>query len=154
MEIKDINDFSKSWSDEKPAKVYMQFVELLSELKARDLPDHLISFINLSVDKINASTTEGIQLIKLIKQEQNLILKQLEKKMKIVPINYYRNLWLVLGMTVYGLPLGVSIGISIGNIALLGIGLPIGMVIGMAVGLSLDKKALQEGRQLSFEVKD
>jgi hypothetical protein len=153
MEIKDLNDISKSWPDEKLAKVYTQFVELLKELKTRDLTENLISLINLSVDKINASTTESKQLKKLIKQEQTLILKQLEKEMKIVPINYYRNLWLVLGMTAFGLPLGVSFGLSIGNIAFLGIGLPIGMVIGIAVGSNMDKKALEEGRQLNFEVK-
>ncbi|UJP65106.1 hypothetical protein [Mongoliitalea daihaiensis] len=153
MKLKDLDSLSNNLSEDKVAIVFAQFSELLKELKTRDLTENLISLINLSVDKINASTTESKQLKKLIKQEQNLILKQLEKEMKVVPINYYRNLWLVLGMTTFGLPMGVSIGLSLGNIGLLGIGLPIGMVIGMAVGSNIDKKALKEGRQLNFEVK-
>ena len=153
MKLKDLHSLSNNLSEEKVAIVYAQFSELIEELKTRDLPENLMSLINLSVDKINTLTTESKQLKKLIKQEQNLILKQLEKEMKVVPINYYRNLWLVLGMTTFGLPMGVSIGLSLGNIGLLGIGLPIGMVIGMAVGSNMDKKALQEGRQLNFEVK-
>ncbi|MGY6520549.1 MAG: hypothetical protein ACXIUD_02410 [Mongoliitalea sp.] len=154
MNLKELNGISNSTPDEKLAKVYTQFSELLNELKTRDLPTSIIGLVNLSIDKINASTVVGNQLKKLIKQEQSLILKQLEKEMKVVPINYYRNLWLVLGMTTFGLPFGVSIGLSLGNLAFLGIGLPFGMVIGMAVGYNMDKKALQEGRQLNFEVKN
>jgi hypothetical protein len=57
-------------------------------------------------------------------------------------------------MTTFGLPIGVSIGLSLGNIGLLGIGLPIGMVIGLAFGSKLDKKALTENRQLNIELKN
>jgi hypothetical protein len=37
---------------------------------------------------------------------------------------------------------------------LLAIGLPIGMGIGIAVGTSMDKKAMNEGRQLDIEIKN
>lgn len=73
--------------------------------------------------------------------------------MKLVPKNYYRNLWMILGMTTFGLPLGVAFGLSLGNIGLLALGLPIGMVIGLAVGSSLDKKASENGKQLDIELK-
>jgi hypothetical protein len=49
--------------------------------------------------------------------------------------------------------MGVAFGISLGNLGLLGLGLPIGMAVGVGVGSMMDKKALQEGRQLDFEVK-
>ncbi|MFY8110592.1 MAG: hypothetical protein ACOVKP_01170 [Flavobacterium sp.] len=87
-------------------------------------------------------------------QKQTKIIKLLEKELKIVPKNYYRNLWSALGMSVFGLPMGAALGLSIGNIGLLGIGLPIGMLIGMLVGSQMDKKAFQEGRQLAIEIKD
>ena len=74
--------------------------------------------------------------------------------MKIVPINHYRNLWMVIGMSAFGLPLGVAYGTSIGNIGMMAIGLPIGMVIGIAIGTNMDKKALADGRQLSIEIKN
>jgi hypothetical protein len=37
--------------------------------------------------------------------------------------------------------------------AFMGLWLPIGMAIGMAVGSVLDRKAQEDGRQLSVEVK-
>ena len=89
----------------------------------------------------------------MLKQKRFKIIKLLEKELKIVPKNYYRNLWFIVGMSVFGLPLGVAFGISIGNLGLLGIGLPIGMVIGIAVGSGMDKKAHKEGRQLNIEIK-
>ena len=76
-----------------------------------------------------------------------------EKELKIVTKNYYRNLWMVLGMSAFGLPLGVAFGLSLGNIGLLAIGLPIGMAIGTLVGSKLDKKALESGKQLDIELK-
>jgi hypothetical protein len=63
-------------------------------------------------------------------------------------------MWMLFGMSGIGLPIGVAFGLSIGNIGLLGLGLPIGMAIGLAIGMSLDKKALNEGRQLNIEIKN
>ncbi|WP_051416939.1 hypothetical protein [Sediminibacterium salmoneum] len=60
---------------------------------------------------------------------------------------------MVVGMSAFGLPIGVAFGMSIGNLGMLGIGLPIGMAIGIGVGSSLDNKAKLAGRQLAFEVK-
>jgi hypothetical protein len=73
--------------------------------------------------------------------------------MKLVPKDYYRSLWMTLGMSAFGIPMGVVFGISMGSMAYLGIGLPIGLVIGIAVGTAMDKKALEEGRQLDVEIK-
>lgn len=154
MEIKELNSIQNNFTDDKLTKIYNQFVELLNELNRRELPENIVSSVNLGIDKINSSTLTVKALIKSIKEEQTSILKQIEKELKLVPKNYYRNLWLVLGMTVFGLPIGASFGLIIGNIGLLGLGLPIGMAIGIAVGTKLDKKALNEGRQLSIEIKN
>ena len=62
-------------------------------------------------------------------------------------------MWLAIGMSAFGLPIGVAFGLSIGNIGLMAIGLPIGMAIGAAVGTGMDKKALEAGRQLDIEIK-
>jgi drug/metabolite transporter (DMT)-like permease len=88
-----------------------------------------------------------------MKKTQTQIIKLIEKKHKLVTKNHYRNTWLAIGMAVFGIPLGVAFGTSLGNMALLGIGLPIGMAIGMGVGTGMDKKALEEGRQLDLEIK-
>jgi hypothetical protein len=93
-------------------------------------------------------------MTKLIKQKQSFIIKQVEKAHKIVPKNYYRTMYMLFGMSGIGIPIGVAFGLSIGNLGLLGLGLPIGMGIGVAIGSSLDKKALNTGRQLNIEMKN
>lgn len=135
------------------SKLYNQFGDLLKELKKKELPQHIVTALNQTVEELNNATVTDNELKKLVKKQQTAILRLLEKELKIVPKNYYRNIWLVLGMSAFGLPLGVMFGSIKGNMGLLGIGLPIGMVIGMAAGSAMDKKALREGRQLDMEIK-
>ncbi|MCU0338062.1 MAG: hypothetical protein MUF12_09440 [Sediminibacterium sp.] len=134
-------------------KAYSQLNLLLNALQAKVLPQDTSNTIDQAIDEINAIADTDRLLIKKVKEKQNAIIKLLEKQHKIVPKNYYRNLWMVVGMSAFGLPIGVAFGMSIGNLAMLGIGMPIGMAIGIGVGSSMDKKALEEGRQLDFEVK-
>jgi hypothetical protein len=150
-ELKNREDISK---DEKLNRMYSQFGELLNELKKKELSQDICKLINESVDILNLSTLNSTPLTKLLRQKQTAILKQVEKEHKIVPKNHYRTLWMALGMSAFGLPIGVAFGLSIGNIGLLAIGLPIGMGIGIAVGMSMDKKAMNEGRQLNIEIKN
>jgi len=154
MNIKELNNKQINTTDAKQSKIYAQFGELLNELRKREAPENIEKSVNDHVDEINSSTLTGNQLTKFITQKQASLLKQIEKELKVVPKNYYRNLWMLFGFTGIGLPIGVAFGLSIGNIGLLGIGLPIGMAIGLAIGASLDKKALTQGRQLNIEIKN
>ncbi|WP_316785315.1 hypothetical protein [Pedobacter frigiditerrae] len=154
MNIIELNNKQINSTDNKQSKIYAQFGELLNELRKREAPENIEKSVNDFVDEINSSTLTGNQLTKLITQKQTSLLKQIEKELKVVPKNYYRNLWMLFGFTGIGLPIGVAFGLSIGNIGLLGIGLPIGMAIGLAIGASLDKKALTQGRQLNIEIKN
>jgi len=154
MNIKELNKRQDISIDKKISEKYDQFKGLLNELRKKELNQNIVQFINERVDILNASTLNGVQLTKLLKQKQSEILKKVEKEHKIVPKNYYRTMWILFGMSGIGLPIGVAFGLSIGNIGLLGIGLPIGMAIGFAIGISLDKKALNEGRQLEIEIKN
>ncbi len=140
-------------NDIKLNKIYSQFEDLLKELEKKVLTQNIITFINDCIEQINSSSLEGQELRKLVKQKQTTILKKLEKELKIVPKNYYRNLWIILGMSAFGIPFGMAFGLSIGNLGFLGLGMPIGMAIGAAIGSKMDKKALEEGRQLGLEVK-
>jgi hypothetical protein len=121
-------------------------------LRKKDLPDKLVLSINKDIDEINAPSPSIRVLKTLIRKKQLTIIQLLEKELKLVCKNHYRNTWLALGMTVFGLPLGVVFGSLMDNMALLSIGLPIGMGIGIAIGTSLDKKASDEGRQLDIEM--
>ena len=153
MRLKSLNKNSDHITDEKLKLIYDQFEKLISELENKDLTDDLVKFINGKIEEINTHANLGKELRKKIKKDQTEIIRRLEKELKIVPKNYYRTTWLAIGMAAFGLPLGAAFGASMGNMAFLGIGLPIGMVIGMAVGTTMDKKALEEGRQLDLEIK-
>ena len=153
MNIIELNERQNLSADTKTNRIYIQLEELLNQLRKRNLPENIIDSVNQDIEVVNAASLIGNDFRKLVKQKQNKIIKLLEKDLKVVPKNYYRNMWLALGMSVFGLPIGVAFGASIGNMGLLGVGLPIGMAIGALVGSKMDKKALEEGRQLNIEIK-
>lgn len=154
MKISELKPRPEIDRDSKSKETFLQFERLLSELRKRELPDEIVSDINSDLDEINSIADSGKTFRKKVREKQPRIIRTLEKKQKIVPRNYYRNMWLAIGMAVFGIPFGVVFGISLGNMAFIGIGLPIGMVIGIAVGAEMDKKAFREGRQLDIEIKN
>lgn len=137
----------------KAFNAYQQLGRLLNALEVKELPIETIDLINNEIEQLNSISVINEYFIKATKEKENRVIKLIEKKHKIVPKNYYKKLWMVLGMSAFGIPMGVAFGVSIGNLGMLGIGLPIGMAIGVGVGSSMDKKAFNEGRQLDFEVK-
>lgn len=153
MEILELNPRPELAADQKSYAAFSQFSAMVTSLKEKELNTNVVTALNESIQSINNSALKGRDFTKLIKSKQQGFLKLLEKEQKIVPKNYYRTLWMLLGMTSFGLPMGVAFGMAMGNIGLLGLGLPIGMAIGLAVGANMDKKAATEGRQLAFEVK-
>lgn len=154
MEIKSLKQRPEIPEDAKSKEFFFHIEKLLSELRKKELPDETVVAINKDVDEINSISDSGKAFRKKVRQKQTEIIKRLEQELKIVPKNYYRNMWLAIGMAVFGIPLGVVFGISLDNMAFIGIGLPIGMTIGMGVGASMDKKAFSEGRQLDIEIKN
>ena len=153
MEIKELKKRPSMDQNKKLISAYAQFDQLLTELKKKELPEEIVKSINNGIDQINSVSESENELRKQIRKTQSGILKLIEKELKLVTKNHYRNTWLALGMAAFGIPLGVAFGTSSGNMGLIGIGLPIGMVIGMAVGSDLDKKAVKSGRQLDVEIK-
>lgn len=151
-----INEIIQKPDIEKNVKLkeaYIQFEKLLFELRKKNLPVGLVISINKDIEELNSTFSSGEVMRKKIKKIQTKIINLLEKEIKLVPKNYYSNLWLTLGMAAFGIPIGVALGASIGNMAFIGIGLPIGLAVGIAVGSEMDKKALKEGRQLDMEIK-
>ena len=153
MNIIELTERADISENAKLGEIYAQFQELLKELRKKELPQKIIEFVNHVIDNINSTSLTGSALGKLLKEEQTKIIKLLEKELKIVPKEYYQNLWLVLGLCVFGLPVGVVFGTILNNMALLGIGLPIGLAIGYVLGSRMDKKASEEGRQLDVKTK-
>ena len=137
----------------KASNAYQQLVKLLNALELKELPTETIDLINQEIVQLNSLSNIDKNFVNATKEMENRIIKMIEKKHKIVPINYYKKLWMVLGMSAFGIPIGVAFGLSIGNFGMLGLGIGIGMAIGVGVGTSMDKKAFNEKRQLDFEVK-
>jgi len=153
MEIKQLNLNPEQINNDKVKNLYDQMQQLIEKLNIKKLPSEIVQFINQQIEDINSTTLTGFQLYKFLKKIQTAIIKKLEADHKIVPKNYYRNLWTAVGMSAFGLPLGVVFGLSMGNIGLMALGLPIGLAVGVGVGTSIDKKALAEGRQIDMELK-
>ncbi|GLU43226.1 hypothetical protein [Allomuricauda sp. NBRC 101325] len=139
--------------DPKAKEAYDQFELLTIEIKKKRLPQEIVLAINKEINHLNSITDSDKVLRAEIRKVQSKIVGLLAQKLKIVPINYYRKTWFVLGMTVFGIPIGAALGVSLGNMAFLGIGLPIGMSIGIGLGAQMDKKAKEEDRQLDIELK-
>lgn len=152
MNIIELKERPNISTNDKLNSAYVQLGEFLKELRKKELPHNVIEAINNNIEEVNTSTLEGSDLRKLVKKNQSKILKVIEKELKLVPKNYYRNLWLALGISAFGLPLGVAFGSLMKNMGLLVIGLPIGLALGLAVGTHLDKKAHEAGKQLEIEL--
>jgi len=137
---------------DKTKSAYEQFERLVLEIKKKKLPEEIELVINKHITQLNSITDTDKILRNEIRKEQSKIVGMLAQKLKIVPINYFRKSWFVLGMTVFGIPIGAAFGLSLNNMAYLGIGLPVGMSIGLAMGSRMDNKAKEEGRQLDIEL--
>jgi len=132
---------------------YIQLERLILEIKKKKLPEEIVLAINKQITALNTVTKSDKNLRTEIRKTQSKVITMLAQKLKIVPINYYKKTWFVVGMTAFGIPIGAALGLSLGNMAFLGIGLPVGMSIGLAIGTHMDNKAKEEGRQLDFEIK-
>jgi hypothetical protein len=71
--------------DSKLNNLYLQFNDLLNELKKHKLPQKVTKTINQNVEELNTSVLMGKELNKRIKNNQTIILAQLDKELKIVP---------------------------------------------------------------------
>lgn len=152
MKINKLIELPLNGDNIKGVKKYYQLKKILSELENRMLPNPVAAIINDNVDALNLAIEKRMPLKKPLNTSINLIIKTLEKECNIVTRNHYRNQWLALGMTVFGVPIGVAYGLMIDNMAMLGVGIGAGMAIGLGYGSSLDKKAAREKRQLDVEV--
>lgn len=150
MKIKQLKYQGGSEDNLKLNQTKLQFEKLIEDLNTKNLSDETLVQINKDIEDLNSSVLTDDAFIKLLKEKQSKIIKLLREKHKIVSKNYYRNLWNLLGMSAFGLPIGLIYGIISDNMGMLAIGLPIGMLIGSIMGSSMDKKALKEGRQLSI----
>ena len=139
-------DHTKSLS-----KQIQKFRQLVNVLEEKKMPESIIDSINEEIKKVNQVESKKLLTAQLAKSYRN-ILKIVEKELNLVAKNHYRNMWMAIGMSAFGIPLGVAFGASLNNYGLMGVGLPIGFAIGIAVGSKKDKEAEEQGRQLDIEI--
>lgn len=123
---------------------------LLADLETRDLSPEVVDKIESEIKLINDSGIADLK--KSTAKAHRRMVKVLYEDLRLVPISYYKTLWMSLGMAAFGLPMGIAFSTALGNYAFIGIGLPIGMVIGMAVGHKKDEDAKKNGLQLNVNV--
>jgi hypothetical protein len=119
--------------------------ELIEGLYRKELNAELQEKIEetiIEVKRMKGTEREKARFIE--RRHQNLV-NFAQKSMGYVTPKFYQNLWLALGMGVFGVPLGVAYSASLDNYAFIGIGIPIGMAIGIGIGTAKDKKAKEEG---------
>jgi len=150
--LQELKDTALLEESDRLKKRFRQFNKLVDEINKVHIPEELEKIFNDMIRGLNQQQLTARLLSINIRRTQIKILKILEKELKIVTKHHYRNTWLAIGMSAFGLPLGVVFGSALGNMAFLGIGLPIGMVIGMAIGTQMDKKAVAENRQLNIQI--
>ena len=153
MKFKSLNERPDNASIPSLQKAFLQFNTMIEKLNQHNIPVDVISDVNQLIDDLDSSHVDAKKWKTQIVKKQAEILKMLEKEVKLVTKNHYRNTWMILGMSAIGLPIGVAFGASLSNMGFLGIGLPVGMAVGLAIGIQMDKKAESEGRQIDFEVK-
>src|SRR5690606_12175092 len=92
-------------------RMHEQFNALLDELKGKDIPPEVIVSVNEHTEALNASQLNDSEFEKAAKSAQAKIVKLLQRELNIVPKNYYRNLWMAIGMSAFGLPIGMAFGL-------------------------------------------
>ena len=145
-----IEELEKRQKESQPAdiqKALDSIIKLFNALENRgiapsDVDEQLKSLKRVLNAEIRAKSITAIY---------NDITRRIQKLHQLVTPGFYKNQWMVLGMTAFGLPIGLMISILTDNMALLATGLPIGMVLGMALGIQKDKKAMEEGLVLILE---
>lgn len=153
MKIKNLNKRANFNQNRRTNKKQLQFQELVTELRNRELNEDIVKTINSDIDSINSWSDSDKKIGRQLKTMQSKILKRIEKELKLVTKNHYRNSWLAVGNVVFGVPIGIAIGVITGNMAFIAIGLPMGFGMGIAIGTMLDQEAKDKGIQLNFEIK-
>jgi len=135
---------------EKEKVELMEFEKLILELNRRDIPIDVAQEIQEKIEALNSFSGNHKAFLKKIKESKKAIFDLLQKKLNLVPENYYTSLWTPLGMTVFGLSIGTALSVVTKNFSFIGIGLPIGLALGALYGKKLDEKAAREKRVLKL----
>ena len=151
MKINNCLEKAETLNNKKLTDAYKKINLLVDELNKKDIPDELVSSINTTIKDID--TFEGLEkkLMKTINKTYSNVCNMVNKELGIVGKNYYLVIWMLIGMAVFGIPLGFMFSYMLGNYAFIGLGFSMGMPLGFAIGFYKDKMAAKENRQIDIE---
>ncbi|MGB7784961.1 MAG: hypothetical protein WBL27_02570 [Salinimicrobium sp.] len=149
MPVKPLIIPAEDFSEKEKGELH-EFENLINELNRRNIPAEVAEEINKKIEDLNRYKAASKKYLKKMRGAKKGIFELLQKKLGLVPRNYYMNMWTPLGMSVFGIPLGVALSAITKNAAFIGIGLPIGLAIGSYHGKKLDKKAAEENKVLDL----
>ena len=135
----------------KLLKTFEKFGALVAVLNEKEMPAGPTRSVNEKIIAINAHAGPETDLLRDTEKAYTDTLKIIEKELGWVPKNYYTTIWMTLGMSAIGLPVGLCFSFFIDNMAFIAVGLPIGMGIGSFIGRAKDHKAEHEGKQLALK---
>lgn len=144
--IERLNELSKTTDDLKLTKWCDSIGNLLLAIEEKKVEFSELNEEITRLELLLSNETKANQLRTLYSD----ITRKMQKNYGYVTPRYYTSQWMVLGMTVFGVPFGLMFGMALDNMAFFGIGLPIGMPIGMAIGAGKDKQAEAEGKVLNI----
>ena len=124
---------------------------LLEALRGTRITEQDEEVINTAIHSLNHYHGDDKGLVDQVRLTYKRIYSYVIRELKLVPKKYYQNLWMGLGMAVFGIPIGVAMSSALGNFAFIGVGPAIGLSIGLAIGMEKDKRAAEEGRQIDYE---
>lgn len=128
-------------------KTYKNFIEILIDLKDRDLAEVKMKSIETELDKLDLKANSEIR-IKHLRRKLASFINYLKEELSLISKGYYTAIGMSLGLC-FGVALGSSVfGGSLDNSS----GLVIGMVVGMGIGRIMDTKAEKEGRVLKTNI--
>lgn len=128
------------------------FMAYVNALEEKQIEANLVEKINVIIDQINLYEKDEKTFISKLKNARSKIVVLVEKEAKLVPIGYYQNQWMALGMAAFGIPFGVMFGVALDNMAFIGLGIPFGLSIGLGLGAAKDEDAKKKGRQLNVKL--
>ena len=127
-------------------KVYQEFVQIITSLQKKDLPENDIQSIETELDNFNFESN-SVNRKKYYKKAINDFKKYLKDTFSLTTKGYYTTLYGGLGL-VFGLLFGVAILSNLERSLGISLGLIGGMVIGSLMGRSKDAQAKISGKML------
>ncbi|OEK07014.1 hypothetical protein [Roseivirga misakiensis] len=143
--IQDLEIASAKEEKSTTQKVLDTLIKIFRQLEEREID---INTINQHTTAIHNELKSDALSYGQISKLQTGLTQALLKEHGLSTKGYYQNLWMVLGMSMFGIPLGLIFGLTLGSFAFFALGLPIGMPIGIAIGMQKEKEAQNAGTVL------